>query len=309
MQINRLYIYFILITIYGCSDAQDAVRPNIVVVLADDQGWGDLSAHGNTNLSTPNIDAIAESGAQFEYFYVQPVCSPTRAELLTGRYAARMGVSGTSEGRERMDLSETTIADILKEHDYSTGAFGKWHNGMQFPYHPNGRGFDTYYGFCSGHWGNYFDAQMESNGALVNGEGFIIDDITNKAISFIENNAAAPFFAYIAYNTPHSPMQVPDNWWAKYDTTSLKMRHNDPNREDINHTKAALALCENIDWNVGRIKETLQSIGIYENTIIMYLTDNGPNGNRWNNGFRGKKGSTDEGGRPISIICAVACDD
>ena len=131
-------------------------RPNIVILLSDDQGWGDLSVSGNTNLHTPNIDKIAKSGALFDRFYVQPVCSPTRAELLTGRYHPRMGVRSTSEGGERFNLDETTLADAFKKAGYATAAFGKWHSGMQYPYHPNGRGFEEFYGYCSGHWGDYF---------------------------------------------------------------------------------------------------------------------------------------------------------
>ena len=122
-----------------------AEKPNILVVLTDDQGWGDLSVHGNTNLSTPNVDSLARDGALFERFYVCPVCSPTRAEFLTGRYHPRGGVWSTSTGGERLDLDEKTIADTFKVAGYATGCFGKWHNGSQYPYHPNGRGFDEYY--------------------------------------------------------------------------------------------------------------------------------------------------------------------
>ena len=165
-----------------------ARKPNVVVVLTDDQGWGDLSLNGNTNLSTPNIDSLARDGASFDRFYVCPVCSPTRAEFLTGRYHPRSGVYSTSAGGERMDLDETTIADRFKAAGYATAAFGKWHNGMQYPYHPNGRGFDYYYGFCSGHWGNYFDPMLERNGQIVKGNGFVIDGFTSEAMQFMESH-------------------------------------------------------------------------------------------------------------------------
>ena len=134
--------------------ATHRTQPNFVVILADDQGWGDLSLNGNSNLDTPNIDSLAKSGAQFERFFVSPVCSPTRAEFLTGRYHPRGGVRGVTTGAERLNLDEKTIANTFKAAGYATGAFGKWHNGSQYPYHPNGRGFDTYYGFTSGHWGS-----------------------------------------------------------------------------------------------------------------------------------------------------------
>jgi arylsulfatase A-like enzyme len=157
---------FSLLYLLFCSLFLSA-KPNVVVFLTDDQGWGDLSLNGNLDLSTPNVDSLARDGASFDRFYVCPVCSPTRAEFLTGRYHPRSGVYSTSAGGERLDLDETTIADLFKSAGYRTGAFGKWHNGMQFPYHPNGRGFQEYYGFCSGHWGNYFSPQLERNGKLV----------------------------------------------------------------------------------------------------------------------------------------------
>ena len=172
-------------------------RPNVVVILTDDQGWGDLSVHENVNLDTPNIDSLAVDGALFEHFYVCPVCSPTRAEFLTGRYHVRGGVYSTSTGGERLDLDEMTIAQTFKAAGYATAAFGKWHNGMQWPYNPRARGFDEYYGFCSGHWGNYFEPSLEHNGKLVRGKGFIIDDFTTHALQFIEQNKDQPFFCYL----------------------------------------------------------------------------------------------------------------
>ena len=271
-------------------------KPNVIVILTDDQGWGDLSFHGNTNLNTPNIDRLAGGGTSFDRFYVCPVCSPTRAELLTGRYHPRMGVYSTSEGGERMDPDESTIADLFKASGYSTAAFGKWHNGMQHPYHPNARGFDEYYGFCSGHWGHYFSPMLEHNGKIATGNGFIIDDLTDHAIEFIDQNRDNPFFLYIPYNTPHGPMQVPDEFWERHKDAPLLMHHRDPEKEDVMFTGAALAMCENIDYNVGRIMAKLEAAGLEENTIVLYLCDNGPNSWRWNDGMKGRKGSTDEGG-------------
>ncbi len=271
--------------------------PNVIVILTDDQGWGDLSLNGNTNLNTPNIDSLARDGASFERFYVCPVCSPTRAEFLTGRYHPRGGVYSTSAGGERLDLDERTIADTFKEAGYATAAFGKWHNGMQFPYHPNGRGFDEFYGFCSGHWGDYFDPMLERNGEIVKGKGFVVDDFTEEAMKFIEKNKDQPFFAYLPYNTPHSPMQVPDEFWDRFKDKKLEMHHfSGEENEDELHLRAALAMCENIDWNVGRLLEKLDELGIAEDTIVAFFHDNGPNGTRWNGGFKGRKGSNDEGG-------------
>jgi arylsulfatase A-like enzyme len=284
----------------GCAkddSGRENSLPNVVMFVADDQGWGDLSLHGNSNIKTPHMDSLAINGASFSKFYVSPVCSPTRAEILTGRYHPRTGVYGTSAGGERMNLDETTIAEIFQQAGYATGVFGKWHNGMQYPYHPNARGFEEFYGFASGHWGDYFSPMLlEHNGRLVQGDGYLIDDFTTRALSFIESNKDRPFFAYIPYNTPHSPMQVPDTWWDRFDNREITMLHRDPDREDLTFTRAALAMVENIDWNVGRITKRLQELEIEENTIVIYLSDNGPNSWRWNDGMKGRKGSVDEGG-------------
>ena len=275
-----------------------SIKPNIVIFLTDDQGWGDLSINGNKDISTPHIDSLARDGVQFENFYVQPVCSPTRAELLTGRYAFRSGVRSTSEGGERFNLDETSIADVFRDAGYATGAFGKWHSGMQYPYHPNGRGFDEFYGFCSGHWGNYYSPMLEHNGKIVKGEGFCVDDFTNKAMDFIEDNKFNPFFLYLPYNTPHSPMQVPGPFWDKFENKKLTMKNTYGSKwgYDENFVKAALAMCENIDWNVGRVLKKLDELKIADNTIVLYLSDNGPNSSRWNGEMKGRKGSVDEGG-------------
>lgn len=281
-----------------------ASRPNVLVILTDDQGWGDLSLNGNSNLQTPRIDSLARDGARFDRFYVCPVCSPTRAEFLTGRYHPRGGVYSTSAGGERLDLDERTIADTFHRAGYATGAFGKWHNGMQYPYHPNGRGFEEYYGFCSGHWGDYFSPPLEHNGKIVEGNGFVIDDFTDKAMAFMEKShrEGRPFFCYLPYNTPHSPMQVPDRFWEKFKDHPMPMRNREPGKEDVNHSRAALAMCENIDWNVGRLLDRLDQLGVTQDTIVLYFCDNGPNGVRWNGGMRGRKGSTDEGGTRSPLL-------
>ena len=279
----------------GCGGDPGA-KPNFVIILTDDQGWGDLSLTGNTNLATPRIDSLAQEGAMFDRFYVCPVCSPTRAEFLTGRYYPRGGVSGTSSGEERLDLDERTIAETFQAGGYATGAFGKWHNGSQHPYHPNARGFQEFYGFTSGHWGNYFDPMLEHNDKIVRGTGFIIDDLTDHAIDFIEENRERPFFCYIPYNTPHSPMQVPDRFYEKFANADLRMRNRDPEQENLAHTRAALAMCENIDWNVGRVLDALEELKLADNTVVIYFSDNGPNGWRWNGDMKGRKGSIDEGG-------------
>lgn len=270
--------------------------PNIVIFLADDQGWGDLSCNGNTMLKTPNIDSLAKNGVRLDRFYVCPVCSPTRAEFLTGRYHPRTGVRGVSTGLERLNLDEKTLADSCKNAGYATAAFGKWHNGSQWPYHPNARGFDEYYGFTSGHWGEYIDPPLEHNGVPVRGKGFTVDDFTSHAIDFIEKNSAKPFLVYLPYNTPHSPFIVPKPFWNNFKDKAIPQRGVEGDREDIDVTRAVLAMCENIDVNVGRVLSKIENLGIKENTIVLYFSDNGPNSFRFNGGMKGRKGSTDEGG-------------
>jgi arylsulfatase A-like enzyme len=162
---------------------------------------------------TPNIDSIGRAGVAFDRFFVCPVCAPTRAEFLTGRYHSRGGVRGVSTGLERLNLDERTIAEAFKAAGYATGAFGKWHNGSQWPYHPNARGFEEYYGFTSGHWGLYFDPPLEHNGTLIQGKGFITDYLTDRALEFIDKNQSRPFFCYVPYNVPHSPFSVPVQFW------------------------------------------------------------------------------------------------
>jgi arylsulfatase A-like enzyme len=306
----RIVLLCCLVTMVfvGTSEGYAAERrPNVVLILADDQGWGDLSIHGNVNLSTPNIDRLARGGVQLEHFYVCQVCAPTRAELLTGRYYPRTGVSGVSEGQGRLNADETTVANLFQANGYATGAFGKWHNGTQPPLHPNNRGFAEFYGFTSGHWGHYFSPPMDHNGRTVRGSGFIVDDITNHALQFMESNRNKPFFCYVPLNTPHSPMMVPDNSYEKFADAPIEMRHRDAKREDLAMTRAALALCENIDENVGRILEKLGELELVDDTIVIYLSDNGPNSFRWNGGLKGRKGSIDEGG--LRVPCFIRWPD
>ncbi|MEM9444506.1 MAG: arylsulfatase [Verrucomicrobiota bacterium] len=284
---GKISLFFVSTLSIGGVSASTASPPNVVVMLSDDQGWGDFSIHGNPHISTPNLDKLAESGVQFDHFFVCALCAPTRAEFLTGRYFKRTGVRGVTRGKERLNTDEMFISDIFKRAGYKTAAFGKWHNGMQYPYHPNARGFDEFYGFCSGHWAHYYSPMLDHNGEIVTGSGYLTDDLTERAMSYIENHKQEAFFVYLAFNTPHSPMQVPDKWWNKFE----KMQ------DDLGaHTCAAYAMVENIDWNVGRLVKKIEELKLRDNTIILYFNDNGPNGKRWNGGMKGKKGSLDEGG-------------
>src|SRR5262249_55005381 len=158
------------------------------------------------------------------------------------------------------------IGNVFKEAGYATGVFGKWHNGSQYPYHPNGRGFDEYYGFTSGHWGDYFNPPLEHNGRLIQGKGYITDDLADQAMAFIAKHHDRPFFCYVPFNTPHSPMQVPDRWWDRAKDRELKLRYTGAEREEVAMTRAALAMCENIDDNVGRVLRKLDELALAQKT-------------------------------------------
>lgn len=288
----------ILLCLFGVCrfSASAAERPNVVVFLADDAGWGDFSQNGNQMVSTPNIDSLAKQGVTLDRYYVCPVCSPTRAEFLTGRYHPRGGVRGVSTGQERLNLEESTLADAFQSAGYATGAFGKWHNGSQYPYHPMGRGFDEYFGHTAGHWGEYFDAPLEHNGRMIRTEGYIVDVCTDRALDFINRHRSEPFFCYVPYTTPHSPWTAPQKDWNRWKDAEITQSATLPEQEDADQTRCALAMVENQDKNVGRILNQLEQLQLTENTIVVYFSDNGPNSWRWNGEMKGRKGSTDEGG-------------
>ena len=273
-----------------------SASPNVLLVMTDDQGWGDLSVHGNAHLETPTLDSIARDGARFEWFYVSPVCAPTRASLLTGRMHLRTGVHGVTRGQENMRPDEVTIAELFSQAGYATGAFGKWHNGAQYPADPVGQGFDRFVGFCAGHWNTYFDTTVRLD---VRGEGsrplptdgYLPDVLTGHAVEFMrtQHDAGKPFLCYVPYQTPHWPAQVPDEFWDRFaGNPDLDVKE-----------KAAYAMVANIDRNVGRLLETLDDLGAAEDTIVVFLTDNGANSDRYDGGMRDQKGSVHEGGSRV----------
>jgi arylsulfatase A len=190
-----------------------------------------------------------------------------------------------------MRAEEVTIAEIFKDAGYATGCFGKWHNGAHFPQHPNGQGFDEFFGFCGGHWNNYFDTQLESNGKMVRSKGYISDVLTDAAIRFIEKNKDRPFFCYIPYNAPHSPWQVPAKYYRKYEEQGMTGK-----------LACAYGMVENLDDNIGRLRDSLEALELTESTILVFLTDNGPNTDRYNGGMRGRKGSLHEGGVRVPLF-------
>lgn len=291
----RLLLIFISVlgnTFWLGFETKKNTGPNVLLILTDDQGYGDLGLHGNTFIETPVLNQFAKESAQFERFYVSPLCAPTRASLLTGRYHLRTGTVSVSKGLEVMKSEETTLAELFKANGYTTGIFGKWHNGQHLPNHPNGQGFDEFFGFCGGHWSNYFDTHLEHNGQEVSTKGFITDVLTDKALSFIEKHRNQPFFCYVPLNAPHSPHQVPDSYFDKYKAKGVD-----------DELASVYGMCENIDDNVGRLLKKLEDLKLEKNTIVIFMTDNGPNGRRFNGDMKGIKGSVDEGG--IRVPCFV----
>jgi len=271
-------------------------KPNILLILADDMGWGDLRCHGNDKLATPSLDRLRTQSVELEHFHVSPVCSPTRSSLLTGRHHARLNVINTSDGLEVMHGGETTLAEALKSAGYVSGCFGKWHNGSNHPSTARGQGFDEFFGFSGGFFPNYFDPQLEHNGVNTSTKGFITDVLADAAMRFIERNKARPFFCYVPFNACHSPMQAPQDLFEKYRSLGLEPKD-----------AAVYAMIENLDRNVGRMLQKLDQLGLAGNTIVLFTTDNGPNTARYNGGMRGGKGSVFEGG--LRVPCFLRWPD
>ena len=276
----------------SCNNETVPTKPNILLIITDDQGWGDLSYHGNELIDTPHIDSLAAQSVVFDRFYVSPVCAPTRASLLTGRYHPATGTTWVTNRMEVMREDEITIAEMLQSAGYRTGLFGKWHQGKQFPHDPVGQGFEEFLGFTEGHLNNYFDGKLTHNFEEVAFKGYLPDFLTEKAIAYM--NQETPFFTMIAYNTPHSPFQVPDQYFDKYKAKGL-------NDKDA----SIYGMVENIDDNVGRLMSFLEQSGKLENTIVIFMTDNGPNGVRYNGGMKGIKGHLDEGGVRVPFFMRI----
>ena len=294
----RLSLFAVLLacgfcrTVHG-DEARSAARPNVLVVITDDQGYGDFSFTGNPHVRTPHIDSLASEGVQFERFYVNSFCAPTRAALLTGRYPLRCGVWGVTHSKEMMRSEEVTLAEVLKKAGYRTACIGKWHNGEQYPYTPPGQGFDEFFGFHNGHINNYFDTELLRDTSVEKTKGYISDVLADEAIRFVSQSREQPFFCYLAFNAPHSPYQVPDRYYDKFAEKRLEPA-----------AAAYYGMCENIDDNVGRLLAALDKQGLRRNTIVVFLTDNGGTAGTkiYNAGMRGGKTSVHEGGTRVPLL-------
>lgn len=302
---KTLSLGLVLFTI-ACSHLHGADRPNVILIMTDDQGYGDLSITDNEIVETPNMDRIGREGVWLKHFYVSPVCTPTRANLMTGRYNYRTRAIDTYLGRAVMEPDEVTIAEALSEAGYATGIFGKWHLGDNYPTRTIDQGFTESVVHCGGglrqpanppEGERYHDPILFHNGQPKLYEGFCTDIFFDEAAKFIESKAKAdkPFFVYLPTNAPHGPFDEPP-------TRELfeQFRARLPN--DDKPTRAAFyAMIKNVDNNIGRLLNTLEETGIDKETIVIFLTDNGPAGGGTAKPFRGAKGQTYEGG--IRTVC------
>ena len=282
----------------GATNAAQGRRPNVVLVMTDDQGYGDLGCHGNEVLATPNIDRLHAQSIRLTNFHVDPTCSPTRSALMTGHYSSRTGVWHTIMGRSLMRRDEVTMTDVFSANGYRTGIFGKWHLGDNYPYRPQDRGFQEVLIHGGGgvgqgpdYWGNdYFDDTYLHNGKAQKFEGYCTDVWFDGALKFIEANKDRPFFCYIPTNAPHGPYNVADKYSKPYRDKGVPDRQAD-----------FYGMIANIDQNVGRLVARLKELDLQENTILIFMTDNGTSGD-YAGGMRGKKGSAYEGGHRVPFF-------
>jgi len=296
----------------SCSETKKRSRPNVIIVLTDDQGYGDLGYHGNEKIHTPNLDKLFAKSVDLTNFHVSPTCSPTRASLMTGRYNDRTGVWHTVMGRNLLRKDEVTIADIFSANGYKTAIFGKWHLGDNYPYRPQDRGFQEVLinggggvGQTPDYWDNdYFDDVYFHNGKPVKFKGYCTDIWFDNAIKFIKSNKDHPFFVYLPTNAPHGPYNVAEKYSKPYENRGI-----DKNRAKF------YGMITNIDENIGRMVNELKELGLFDDTIFIYIGDNGTSAGAdldkngypikgYNAGMRGRKSSPYEGGHRVA--CCVS---
>lgn len=279
-------------------------KPNIILIIADDMGYGDFGIFNDQISCTPHLDALVDEGITLtQHYSASPVCAPARAALMTGRYPQRTGSIDTLEARglDRLGLDETTVADVLCGAGYATGLIGKWHNGALDPrYHPTARGYQEFVGFQGG-WNPYYRYRLDRNNTIEYGDKnrYLTDVFSDAAIDFIERHKRENFFLQLAYNAPHFPLEAPDAIAQKYCDLGFSLG-----------VSLIYAMIEVMDEGIGRIAEKLDECGIADNTILIFTSDNGPAFGAWNGfsqtrfnyGFNGSKGNTYEGGIRVPAI-------
>lgn len=295
------HLAFLAFLVASCGPPADdrAARPNIVLIMTDDQGWAQIGSHGDPVLKTPHLDALAGESVEMTRFYVSPVCAPTRAALMTGRYNYRTGVTDTYLGRAMMEPEEVTLAEVLSGVGYRTGIFGKWHLGDNYPQRTVDQGFQESIVHKGGGIGqpsdpegtDYFDPILMHNGVEQRYEGYCTDIYFEEAMRWIEGDDSEPFFAYIPTNAPHSPYLVPDSYREPYDRLGLSDKD-----------ARIYGMITNIDENIGKLMHHLESSGRAENTIFVFMTDNGPTTRLYHAGLRALKGSVYENGIRVPFL-------
>ncbi len=307
MHHSTFFALLTLVTLSTWAQAQSpdpafGQQPNIILIITDDQGYYDLSCHGNPHLATPHLDQLRDASLRFTRFQVSPTCAPTRSAIMSGMAPFYVGVTHTIQERERMKLGVPTLPEMLREAGYTTGIFGKWHLGDQDPYRPDQRGFDevfihgaggigqSYAGSCGDAPNNkYFDPAILHNNRFEKTQGFCTDVFFDQAISWMgSQKGKKPFFAYISTNAPHGPFIAPDSYKQKFIDTGIK-----------GNTVGFYGMIENIDDNMGRLIKQLKEWQIDRETLVIFITDNGPAASNYNGDHKGKKNSVDEGGTRV----------
>ena len=308
-----------LICLFCNFNETQAKKPNIILVITDDQGYGPIGRHGHPWIRTPHLDKLYDTSTRFTRFMVSPTCAPTRAALMTGRHPMKNGVTHTILERERMTLKATTLPQVLKQAGYTSGIFGKWHLGDEEPYQPHKRGFDeafihgaggigqAYNCSCADAPGNkYFDPVVRHNGSFVKTKGFCTDIFFTAAMGWIKakKDGDAPFFAYITTNAPHGPFIAPPKNTKRFTDLGFAGK-----------PAGFYGMIENIDENMGRLMGKLKEWDLYEDTILIFMSDNGMTGAGsrpgqqvakgypfFNADMKGMKGSADEGGVRVPFL-------
>jgi arylsulfatase A len=289
----RIFYVFVSVLVSSFTPALSAAGarpPNVVIFLADDLGYGDLACHGNPQVKTPQVDAFARAAVELSNFHVSPVCSPTRASLMTGRYNFRTGVTDVFGKGCQMDPAEVTLAEMMRKAGYATGIFGKWHLGDDATRAPNARGFSEALVHTGPALRKYFDPELIHNGVKKPFKGYCMDIFTDHAIAFLRQNRAKPFLLYLPANLIHTPLQVADELTLPYDNLGLR-----------NSTVKIYGMIRSVDNNFGRLRAALQELGLEENTLFIFTSDNGPCSgsrplDRFMAGLHGLKGTVYENG-------------
>jgi arylsulfatase A len=303
----NLVLLMLTAVLLACTFCHGQDRPNIIVIMADDLGYGDLGCYGNKNIKTPHIDKLARNGIRFLDFHSNGVvCSPTRASLLTGKYPQSVGISGVITAKSHrhigLDTKEVLISEVLKEKNYKTGIFGKWHLGYDTTYSPVKQGFDIFKGFTSGNidYISHFDQENNFdwwlNTQKADEKGYTTDLITGHALRFIEQHKDKPFFLYVAHEAPHSPYQVRESAAVRNTTTQPSPLSSEKQAELYKQ------MIEIMDEGVGKIVASLEKNHLSKNTLILFLSDNGATKLGSNSPFRGHKGDVWEGGHRVPAI-------